>query len=45
MISRRNAIKTIAGSLATAPFLFNTDLFARNDASGFKIGACDWSIG
>jgi len=45
MISRRNAIKTIAGSLATAPFLFNSRLFASNNAAGFKIGACDWSIG
>ena len=45
MISRRNALKTLAGSVATTCLLSPLDLFAQYSASGFKIGACDWSIG
>jgi L-ribulose-5-phosphate 3-epimerase len=45
MISRRNVLKTLTSSMAAAPFLTSSDLFAKSPSSGFKIGACDWSIG
>src|SRR5690606_2825564 len=45
MISRRNALKTLAGSVAATSLLSPIDLLAKRHASGFKIGACDWSIG
>ncbi len=45
MTTRRNVIKTLTGSMASLPFLTAFDFFSKNNPTGFKIGACDWSIG
>lgn len=31
--------------MVAAPFLSAFDFFSKNNTTGFKIGACDWSIG
>lgn len=46
MISRRNALKSLAGSVAATCFISSShELFGKSAETGFKIGACDWSIG